>query len=67
MMTYRGLKLLLHVFLTSALHQSVYSTSCPTHFTSKERVLGTQQMEGWVDIKGEATNLFPYWELIPAS
>jgi len=49
MKTYWGVKVQLHVFLTSALDGGEWSASHPGRFTTRERAPGIHWIGGWVD------------------
>jgi hypothetical protein len=60
-----GLDVYIHIFLTSALAGSEWSTSCPGRCTAGERAPGTHWIGGWVDPRAglddvENRNTLPY-------
>jgi hypothetical protein len=49
MKVYGGVKIQIHIVLTSALVGGEWSASRSCHFTSGERATGTHWIGGWVD------------------
>jgi hypothetical protein len=49
MKAYRGVDVLIHILLTSALTGGEWSDSRPGRFTPGERAPGTHWIGGWVD------------------